>query len=293
MAEYHLTPGRILARKMFGYHGRKGPGLPDLQTRGGLLYYTYDGIGNVSLLTDRLGEVVYRYRYDAYGGLLTGATAPYNLYGPFGKEYDPVSGLVYFGARWYDASVGRFTTPDPFPGTITDPLTLVGWAGLSSVRICDVFERLHSSLARKRSRGSEWRRIELGFARKCVRGTRYTMWGRRFVGGLIDAGWKTDLIAHSTEWSGWRPRSTELSGCGSVLGSGRVALNSWGSSSWARMNSWKSVNRPWASWSVTMVSAARRSNSNHRVWHPLSIVKAWWAWSAPTRNATMISQLGL
>jgi RHS repeat-associated protein len=123
LAEYYVAGDRILARKMFGYHGRKGPGAPDLQTRGGLLHYTYDGIGNVCLLTDRLGEVVCRYRYDAFGGLLTSATAPYNLYGPFGKEFDPVSGLVYFGARWYDASVGRFTTPDPFPGTVTDPLT--------------------------------------------------------------------------------------------------------------------------------------------------------------------------
>jgi len=77
----------------------------------------------VCLLTDRLGEAEARYRYDAFGGLLAGATAPYNLHGPFGKELDPVSGLVYFGARWYDASVGRFTTPDPFPGTVTDPLT--------------------------------------------------------------------------------------------------------------------------------------------------------------------------
>ncbi|MCL6581746.1 MAG: hypothetical protein K6U08_09070, partial [Firmicutes bacterium] len=124
LAEYYTAAGRVLARKMFGYHDRKEPGAPDLKTNGGLLYYTYDGIGNVSLLTDRLGEAEARYRYDAFGGLLTGATAPYNLYGPFAKEFDPASGLVYFGARWYDAAVGRFTTPDPIPGTLQDPLTL-------------------------------------------------------------------------------------------------------------------------------------------------------------------------
>jgi len=103
LAEYYTAGDRVLARKMFGYHGRKEPGAPDLQTNGGLLYYTYDGLGNVSLLTDRLGESEASYRYDAFGGLLTSATAPYNLYGPFGKEFDPASGLIYFGARWYDA----------------------------------------------------------------------------------------------------------------------------------------------------------------------------------------------
>jgi RHS repeat-associated protein len=123
LAEYYSTGDRMLARKMFGLHDRKEPGAPNLQTHGGLLYYTFDGLGNASLLTDRTGDTVARYRYDAFGGLLTSATAPYNLYGPFGKEFDPASGLVYFGARWYDPAVGRFTTPDPWPGEIRDPLT--------------------------------------------------------------------------------------------------------------------------------------------------------------------------
>jgi len=109
LAEYYSAGDRILARKMFGLHGRKEPGAPTMNTTGGLLYYSYDGLGNVSSLTHRLGQVAARYRYDAFGGLLTSATAPYNLIGAFGKEFDPASGLVYFGARWYDAQTGRFT----------------------------------------------------------------------------------------------------------------------------------------------------------------------------------------
>ena len=124
LAEYYSAGDRILARKMFGLHGRKEPGAPTMNTTGGLLYYSYDGLGNVSALTDRLGQVAARYRYDAFGGLLTSATAPYNLMGAFGKEFDPASGLVYFGARWYDAQTGRFTTPDPYQGNIQDPVSL-------------------------------------------------------------------------------------------------------------------------------------------------------------------------
>ncbi len=69
---------------MFGFHGRKEPGAPTMNTTGGLLYYSYDGLGNVSALTDRLGQVAVRYRYDVFGGLLTSATAPYNLMVPKG-----------------------------------------------------------------------------------------------------------------------------------------------------------------------------------------------------------------
>jgi len=124
LAEYYSAGDRILARKMFGLHGRKEPGAPTMNTTGGLLYYSYDGLGNVSALTDRLGQVAARYRYDAFGGLLTSATAPYNLMGAFGKEFDPASGLVYFGARWYDAGTGRFTTPDSYQGSIQDPVSM-------------------------------------------------------------------------------------------------------------------------------------------------------------------------
>jgi RHS repeat-associated protein len=40
-----------------------------------------------------------------------------------GKEKD-ASGLYYFGARYYDPQVGRFTTKDPLPGRIQSPQTL-------------------------------------------------------------------------------------------------------------------------------------------------------------------------
>jgi len=103
------TTAQATASWPVGLHGRKEPGAPTMNTTGGLLYYSYDGLGNLSALTDRLGQVAARYRYDAFGGLLTSATAPYNLMGAFGKEFDPASGLVYFGARWYDAQTGRFT----------------------------------------------------------------------------------------------------------------------------------------------------------------------------------------
>ena len=51
-----------------------------------------------------------------------------NITNPYGfstKEYNPKSGLSYFGARYYNPAVGRFVTKDPWPGTIEDPGSFV------------------------------------------------------------------------------------------------------------------------------------------------------------------------
>jgi len=45
-----------------------------------------------------------------------------------GKEYDPKTGLVFFGSRWYDPMAGRFTMPDTFMGNIFKPYSLNGYA---------------------------------------------------------------------------------------------------------------------------------------------------------------------
>ena len=41
-----------------------------------------------------------------------------------GKPYDSATGLYYEGARYYDASIGRFVTQDSESGTIQDPMSL-------------------------------------------------------------------------------------------------------------------------------------------------------------------------
>jgi RHS repeat-associated protein len=102
---------------MFGLHGLTNPGQdPGLNTTGGPMYYHFVGQFTVSELTDR-------YRYDAFGGIFTGITAPYNSVGYTGHHYDDKSGLVDMKARWYDPSAGRFLTPDTYPGTMMEPFT--------------------------------------------------------------------------------------------------------------------------------------------------------------------------
>jgi len=122
LGEYLRGNDQVASRRTFGFHGRKDEGREgNVRTRGGLMYYGYDGLGSVTDLTDRTGDVAMKYRYDAFGGLFTGITSPYNTVGYTGKSYDPKASLIEFYARWYDPSVGRFTTQDSYLGTLMEP----------------------------------------------------------------------------------------------------------------------------------------------------------------------------
>ena len=83
-------------------------------------YYHRDMLGSTRAVTEN-GVVVESYDYDPWGVLMPGRT----LAGPTregftGKEQDAETGLTYFGARYYMAALGRWTSVDPpadeFPG---------------------------------------------------------------------------------------------------------------------------------------------------------------------------------
>ena len=85
-------------------------------------YYELDAVGNVLVVEDTQGNVVEEHEYDPYGQELCGtaphmapcATIPAGQARRFtGKERDKETGLDYFGARYYQGNVGRFTSVDP------------------------------------------------------------------------------------------------------------------------------------------------------------------------------------
>jgi RHS repeat-associated protein len=120
-----MSSNQVMARKMLGYHGRKQEGYEgNLRTRGGLLNYHEDGSGNIMDVTDRIGEPIMKYRYDAFGNLFTHMAAPHNTIGFSGKSYDAKASLVDFSARWYSPNEGRFITEDTFPGWKDNPVSL-------------------------------------------------------------------------------------------------------------------------------------------------------------------------
>ncbi len=82
----------------------------------------HDHQGNVVCLLDaQTGEAVETYRYSAFGeeaifnaqGEPLAASHIQNPWRFASKRIDPETGWIYFGRRYYDPSIGRWTTPDP------------------------------------------------------------------------------------------------------------------------------------------------------------------------------------
>ncbi|GMU72656.1 MAG: hypothetical protein AMXMBFR42_21120 [Burkholderiales bacterium] len=86
--------------------------------------YLRDAQHSVRQLTTAAGDVSDRYTYDAFGVELASVGSTPNPYRYAGEAFDPVVGLQYHRARYYDPSIGRFTSTDPVAGDIEDPSTL-------------------------------------------------------------------------------------------------------------------------------------------------------------------------
>ena len=124
-AEYYQANGQVISQKMFGLHGKTTPGKEEaLKTNGGMMYYHYNGQRSVTELTNRHGDKIEHYRYDAFGNIQTGITAPYNTVSYTGQRYDDKTGLINMNARWYNANTGRFTTEDTWMGDLFNPQSL-------------------------------------------------------------------------------------------------------------------------------------------------------------------------
>jgi RHS repeat-associated protein len=128
--------GAIVSRFVYG----SKPNVPDYMVKGGVTYRILsDHLGSVRLVVDATtGAVAQRIDYDEFGKVLADTTPEFQPFGFAGGLYDPDTGLVRFGARDYDAEIGRWTAKDPirFAGganlydyTLNDPVNRVDLRG--------------------------------------------------------------------------------------------------------------------------------------------------------------------
>ena len=85
-------------------------------------YLHQDHLGSTRLVTDAGGDVVYSSNYQPFGvgeGEDGGEEFRYT-----GKPEDKATGLYYYGARYYDPTIGRFITEDSVLGDLSDPQSM-------------------------------------------------------------------------------------------------------------------------------------------------------------------------
>jgi RHS repeat-associated protein len=78
-------------------------------------YYFADGNGNVTYLVDSSQALAASYRYDPFGNTISssGSLAAANVYRFSSKEQHVVSGMYYYGYRFYDPNLQRWINRDP------------------------------------------------------------------------------------------------------------------------------------------------------------------------------------
>jgi RHS repeat-associated protein len=124
----------VVARFVYGTRAN----VPDYMVKNGVTYRIIsDHLGSVRLVVNAsTGDIVQKMEYDEFGRVLSDSNPGFTPFGYAGGLYDKDTGLVRFGARDYDAEIGRWTGKDPigFDGGDTE---LYGYCGNDPVNGID------------------------------------------------------------------------------------------------------------------------------------------------------------
>ena len=111
----HVFAGKIrIASKMHMTDAKDGE---HLEIDKGVYYYHGDHLGSSSVITNQVGQFHEHIEYFPYGETWITEKVSENVerlrYKFSGKEEDPETGLYYYGARYYDPVLSRWTGIDP------------------------------------------------------------------------------------------------------------------------------------------------------------------------------------
>lgn len=93
---------------------------------GSKVFYSNDHLNSTNILTDASGKLIEETTYYPYGDIRSGGTKSKYLY--TGQEKDLETGLNYYGARYYNSHIARFTQADSMLPDPYDPQQLNRYA---------------------------------------------------------------------------------------------------------------------------------------------------------------------
>jgi RHS repeat-associated protein len=125
------------------YIFRNGRHVAKRDDSGDVFFYSTDHLGSTVLVTNHLGQDVWRGDTSPFGDSVSGSgeLSDSERLKYTGKDYDEDIGLYYFNARWYDADTARFVSEDPAQDGVSwfayvgnNPLKYVDPTGLRQVQ---------------------------------------------------------------------------------------------------------------------------------------------------------------
>ncbi len=105
---------------------------------GAQTYFTYDGLGSATEVTDGSATVTGTYSYDVFGAIRAQTGTSGNYWQFTGEQRDVSENLYYLRARYYDSATGRFLGRDPMAAAepyayvSNSPVNLVDPRGLAN-----------------------------------------------------------------------------------------------------------------------------------------------------------------
>ncbi|QQR80662.1 MAG: hypothetical protein IPJ69_00385 [Deltaproteobacteria bacterium] len=110
---------------------------------GSVLYFHADELGSTRYVTNASGDLVQSFSYDPFGNVNAAVGSEGTSYRFAGKEQDAESGLIYFGARYYDPEVGEFLSQDPAESSLNS----YGYVDNNPIALSDQFGLFSSCLS--------------------------------------------------------------------------------------------------------------------------------------------------
>jgi len=188
-----------VGNEVAGYAQGTGIDQPLAELRSGTAsFYSQDGLGSVTSLTNSTAGLGNTYNYDSFGNLTASTGTLTNSLRYTGREFDGETGIDFYRARYYDTTTGRFLNEDPirwFSGTadfygyvhndpvgLVDPFGLRGSPSATGSCIVNALESLFPGLTasvrnapKPKENGGHWNfPVQLQFRSSCAANSFYS-----------------------------------------------------------------------------------------------------------------------